>query len=245
VLSYLWKTGYLTANPGAGLGGTAAARGQFSPDRILPAGAVRAIDAWLLARLNRNGQPIAVTRRAAIVATYRFTGIRLDELAWRDGYPRIDADDEGWTLHVKGKGQRVRPIPLPEACVTFLREYRAACGLSGNPPLRENLPVIRGQRRDTLGPSGLYREVRVAFAEMVASVPEADTAARLALQQASPHWLRHLVGRTLVVDANTPLPVAQALLGHQSVATTATYARADTSRLRQVMQENFHLPPGT
>ncbi|MCO4880114.1 tyrosine-type recombinase/integrase [Paraburkholderia caribensis] len=241
VLSYLWRTGYLTANPGAGLGDTAAAREKFAPDRILPAGAVHACDSWLRARLNLDGQPIAVMRRAAIVATYRFTGIRLDELAWHDGYPRVVTGDDGWTLQVRGKGRRERAIPLPAPCVIFLQRYRSACGLPPTPTPRENLPLIRGQRHDALGPSGLYREVRAAFAEMAAAVPPAEATTRLALQEASPHWLRHLVGKTLVVDAHVPLPVAQVLLGHQSVATTAGYARADASQLRHVMQRCFTL----
>ncbi|WP_433695424.1 tyrosine-type recombinase/integrase [Paraburkholderia phenoliruptrix] len=244
VLSYLWRTGYLTANPGAGLGDAAAAREKFAPDRILPAGAVRACDDWLRARLNADGQPLAVTRRAAIVATYRFTGIRLDELAWHDGYPRLATSDEGWTLQVRGKGHRERAVPVPGPCVILLQRYRSACGLPPDPAPRENLPLIRGQRRDALGPSGLYREVRVAFAEMAAAVPPAEVATRLALQEASPHWLRHLVGKTLVVDAHVPLPVAQVLLGHRSVATTAGYARADASELRNVMQRCFTLTPG-
>jgi site-specific recombinase XerD len=242
LLGYLWKTGYLVTNVAAGLSAGANTRTGFSARRILPDAAVRAIDRWLLDRL-QPGQPLAPTRRAAIVALYRLTGVRLDELPQRDGYPRIVTGDEGWTLHVRGKGQRLREIPLPETCVAFLRHYRMACGLPADPPLHENLPLIHGQRSESpgLGPSGLYREVRAAFAEMAASLPEAEAAARLALQRASPHWLRHLVGRTLVIDANTPLPVAQVLLGHTSVATTATYARADTSRLRQVMQETFCL----
>ncbi|MEM5367208.1 phage integrase N-terminal SAM-like domain-containing protein [Paraburkholderia azotifigens] len=116
LFGYLLRTGYLISNPAAELGDTAAIRARFSPGRVLPPGAVRACDAWLKARLDRMEHPPDVLRRAAIVAIYRFTGIRLDELAWDGGFPRLRVDSGGWTLIVLGKGQKERPIPLPDVC---------------------------------------------------------------------------------------------------------------------------------
>ncbi|MEM5367206.1 tyrosine-type recombinase/integrase [Paraburkholderia azotifigens] len=101
--------------------------------------------------------------------------------------------------------------------------------------------MILGRRNGALGAKGLYRQVKIAFDEMARSVPSSDPSTRRSLRRASPHWLRHLVGKTLVVDNKIPLPVAQALLGHASVATTAAYARADLSELRTVMQQSFRL----
>ncbi|WP_321959675.1 tyrosine-type recombinase/integrase [Paraburkholderia sp. J69-1] len=239
LFSFLWKTGYLVSNVVAGLSSGSHTRTGFSVDRILPDAAVRAIDRWLRDHLSESGQAPAVARRAAIVALYRFTGVRLDELPWRDGYPRVVAGDEGWTLLVRGKGQRLREIPLPSTCVAFLRQYRVSLGLPVVPQANETGPLIHGQRKDTLGASGMYRQVRAAFVEIAGSLPETEVSARLALERASPHWMRHLVGRTLVVDASVPLPIAQLVLGHASVETTATYARADISRVRQSMQLAF------
>ncbi|WP_282183691.1 tyrosine-type recombinase/integrase [Herbaspirillum sp. ST 5-3] len=48
-----------------------------------------------------------------------------------------------------------------------------------------------------------------------------------ARRAASPHWLRHAYAKTLVVEHKVPLPVAQALLGHAPVQTTAAYAKTD------------------
>ena len=242
LFNFLWKTGYLVTNPAAGLSSGTHTRTGFSADRVLPDAAVRAIDRWLLAQLSGSGQAPAVARRAAIVALYRFSGARLDELHWRDGYPRIIAGDDGWALHIRGKGQRFREVPLPSTCVAFVRQYRVARGLPADPPVHEKLPLIHGQRKETLGASGLYREVRAAFGEIAASLPATEVGARLALERASPHWLRHVVGRTLAVDAKTPLPIVQLVLGHASVETTATYARADTTRVRQAMESAFGPP---
>lgn len=80
-------------------------------------------------------------------------------------------------------------------------------------------------RERALGASGLYDEVRAVFALAAARLLIGDTAMRAALEAASTHWLRHGYAHTLVVDHGVPLPVAQVLLGHASVQTTAAYAR--------------------
>lgn len=238
---FLSSTGYLTSNPCARLGDTAAARAGFRPERILPAAAVGAIDRWLRERIGGTGNRTDVARRAAILATYRFTGVRLDELATQDGYPRLSADSGGWTLTVMGKGRKKRSIPLPEICTIFLKQYRAAYGLPATPLPGEAAALIRGKRGAGLGASGLYREVKAAFREIASAMPEGSTAARLVLESASPHWLRHLVGKTLVIDKKVPLPMAAALLGHGSVVTTAGYSQTDLSELREIMQGSFPL----
>lgn len=50
------------------------------------------------------------------------------------------------------------------------------------------------------------------------------------LATASPHALRHPWG-TLAVEEGMPLDVAQAIMGHQSPATTAVYVQAKTKRI--------------
>ncbi|WP_322787271.1 tyrosine-type recombinase/integrase [Paraburkholderia heleia] len=87
------------------------------------------------------------------------------------------------------------------------------------------LPLIHGAPGRALGASGLYDEVPAVFALAAARLPFQETGMRAALEAASTHWLRHGYARTLVVDNRVPLPVAQALLGHASVLTTAAYAR--------------------
>lgn len=43
----------------------------------------------------------------------------------------------------------------------------------------------------------------------------------------------------MIVDHQVPLPVAQALLGHASVQTTAAYAKTDLSQLRAFVEGTF------
>ncbi|WP_028221934.1 tyrosine-type recombinase/integrase [Paraburkholderia oxyphila] len=236
------RTGYLTVNPAEGLAAGRRARMTWTPVRFLPATALAHCDAIAAADAPENVPATVWARRRAIWALYRFAGIRLAELVWHEALalPRIDVDEaRQWTLHVVGKGSKQRAIPLPSTCLPALRAYRCLRGLPADPPPGERLPLIHSERGRALGASGLYDEVRAVFALAAARLPSQETAMRAALDAASTHWLRHGYARTLVVDNRVPLPVAQALLGHASVQTTAAYARTDTTQLRAFVEESF------
>ncbi|WP_201703952.1 tyrosine-type recombinase/integrase [Paraburkholderia kirstenboschensis] len=70
-------------------------------------------------------------------------------------------------------------------------------------------------------------------------MPPHDPATRALFYAASTHWLRQGYARTLAVDRAVPLPVAQTLLGHASVQTTAAYARTDLAQLREFVEGSF------
>ncbi|NVI04477.1 tyrosine-type recombinase/integrase [Paraburkholderia youngii] len=236
------RTGYLTVNPAEGLAAGRRARMTWTPVRFLPAAALAHCDAVAGGDAPTDIPSAVWARRRAIWTLYRFAGVRLAELEWHEdlALPHIDVDEaRQWTLHVLGKGHRPRAIPLPAACLPALRAYRRAVGLPANPPADERLPLIHSERGRALGVSGLYDEVRAVFALAAMRVPSEDSAMRAALARASTHWLRHGYARTLVVDHRVPLPVAQALLGHASVQTTAAYARADISQLRAFVEGSF------
>ncbi|TGP39700.1 integrase [bacterium M00.F.Ca.ET.228.01.1.1] len=238
---YLLGTGYMTVNPAAELGQGATDRTGDRPRRFLPPAASAALDRWLDAAAT-SAPSLASVRRAAIVALYRWTGARLDELAHRDGYPRLRVDEDGWTLEVRGKGQKLREIPLPEACAPFIERYRVARGLPSVPSSAESLPLVQGRGGRPLGRSGLYAEVKAALREICSTLPATESASRSALQMASPHWLRHSYAHTLVVQQGVPLPVVQVLLGHASVQTAASYASTDLSEARRFVAQSFTLP---
>jgi site-specific recombinase XerD len=140
---------------------------------------------------------------------------------------------------VTGKGGRRRAIPLPQVCLPALRRYRQLRGLPATPPPVEQLPVIHSGKRDALGHSGLYDEVKAVLAAAQQRVAPGDVATLALLRAASTHWLRHGYARTLVVDHAVPLPVAQQLLGHASVQTTAAYARTDLTQARAFVEGSF------
>jgi integrase/recombinase XerC len=243
---YAWwhRTGYLSINPAEGLAAGRRARMTWTPVRFLSAAALAHCDAVAAGEAPGDVPSIVWARRRAIWVLYRFAGVRLAELVWNEerALPRIELDEaRQWTLHVTGKGNKLRAIPLPSTCLPALRDYRRARGLTADPPPGEHLPLIHSERGRALGASGLYDEVRAVFALGAARLPPGESALRTALEGASTHWLRHGYARTLVVDHRVPLPVAQALLGHASVQTTAAYARTDDTQLRAFVEGSFPL----
>jgi site-specific recombinase XerD len=259
---YWQKTGYLVVNPAVELSGDGAARMTWTPARILPARLLMLGDAVTAGECQSKVSPLVWARRCAIWSLYRFAGVRLAELEWSaaHGLPRLSVDTEAataaapatptgdalsartaerWTLHVRGKGGKLRAIPLPSRCVPVLRDYRVLRGLPAEPAPFESVPLIHSEKRDALGHSGLYDEVKAVLQAAEAHVPPGDAATRALLHAASTHWLRHGYARTLVVDHAVPLPVAQTLLGHASVQTTAAYARTDLTQLRDFVEGSF------
>jgi len=238
---YWFDTGYLIANPASGLVTGTQARVGFSPRRCLPTTALAACDV-AMAAVSTDVDDLAILRRRVIWVLYRYGGVRLAELAWtiESNLPCVEAGDGGqWTLHVLGKGDKPRVIPLPAMAVAPLRAYRVARGLPPEPAAHEVLPLIHGFKGGSLQDGGLYAEVKAIFAAAAANLDSSDPARDILLRAASPHWLRHAYARALVVDHQAPLPVTQALLGHASVQTTAAYAKTDLSQLRTFVENCF------
>jgi integrase/recombinase XerC len=236
------RTGYLTVNPAEGLAAGRQARMAWTPVRFLSAAALSHCDTLMAGDPPGNMPPAIWARRRAIWSLYRFSGVRLAELVWDEARatPWIAVDEaRQWTLHVTGKGGKPRAVPLPSVCLPAVRAYRHLRALPDAPRAGERLPLIHSERGRALGPSGLYDEVQAVFALAVEKLPPADGAMRAALEAASTHWLRHGYARTLVVDHRVPLPVAQTLLGHASVQTTAAYARTGQSETRAFVEGSF------
>jgi hypothetical protein len=163
---YWLRTGYLIANPAADLSGGGAARAAWTPKRIMPAGVIALCDTVIAGTSPAGLAPPVWARRCAIWSLYRYGGVRLAELVWSEslGLPRLDVDAGGnWTLHVLGKGNKLRAIPLPAVCLPPLRAYRLSRGLTPEPGAFERLPPIHSEKRDALGASGLYDEVKAVF----------------------------------------------------------------------------------
>ncbi|MFP3554623.1 tyrosine-type recombinase/integrase [Paraburkholderia sp. SIMBA_049] len=264
---YWQKTGYLVVNPAVELAGDGGARMTWTPARILPARVLALCDTVTAGDRPPDVSPLVWARRCTIWSLYRFAGVRLAELEWsaEQGLPRLSVDhdvrpqvnpptgttapratvappaDPAWTLHVRGKGGKLRAIPLPSCCAPLLRAYRLARGLPAEPAPFESVPLVHSEKRDALGHSGLYDEVKAVLQAAEAQVPPGDAATRALIHAASTHWLRHGYARTLVVDHAVPLPVAQTLLGHASVQTTAAYARTDLTQLRDFVEGSFPL----
>ena len=126
---YWTETGYLTANPAAGLVRGGRSRASFAPQRMLPSILLAACDAWVDEAV-AVGDSLVSARRRAIWALYRYAGVRLVELVWSDEaqLPKLDVLPARWAQCVacvrrrQASGQAVQRFRVRVACASCMRK---------------------------------------------------------------------------------------------------------------------------
>jgi integrase len=154
--SWLVKAGYVTANPfagvqvasgltGVGMGSTdsedkaglerARERRGSVLNRVLPLEAVDAIDRYL-DKVPEEKDRAFHARARFIFKFASMTGLRISEMAAarRDAMVYVEPDPKngvqgGWILHVLGKRDKHREVPLPHALIVELLAYMTHRGL--------------------------------------------------------------------------------------------------------------------
>lgn len=147
--------------------------------------------------------PLARRNGAILELTYS-CGLRSAEVV---GLRLADVDFDQETVHVLGKGDKERVVPLGEraayAVAAYLRDARPALARGANDAL---FLSVRGRSLDT---STLRRLMQ------------------------NPHRLRHAYA-THLIEGGADLRTIQELLGHASLSTTQIYSHVDARRLRRV-----------
>jgi site-specific recombinase XerD len=152
-------------------------------------------------------------RDRAIVETLYATGLRISELAsLRVG------ETEGDTVTVRGKGGKVRVVPLGRPAQRALRAYldQARRALHERGPGTSSLFV--GSRGGPMGPRSLRRVVHSHLATF-------------------PHALRHSFA-THLLEGGADLRTVQDLLGHTDLATTQIYTAVTRKHLRGMYDQS-------
>ncbi len=160
------------------------------------------------------------------------TGMRLAELAAAQlGWLRHKQPDDGeraWSIMVLGRRNKWREVPLPDAAVDAVRQYLQTRDLCkdplANPP--ETPLIAKLNLEAPLTAARIYEVLVTGFTRCAADVAANDRRAADTISAASTHWLRHTCGSHSVARGVSQ-HVLQANLGHESVATTSIYVRAE------------------
>jgi len=158
-------------------------------------------------------------RDRAILELFYACGLRLSELA---GLPLRDVSLEESAVRVRGKGAKVRLVPLGRRAIERILAYL---------PVRNSGPVLD----DTLFLSKRGR--RMGRVYVWAIVKRAARAAQIRIN-VTPHMLRHSFA-THLLDHGADLRAVQEMLGHADIATTQIYTHVSVERLKQAHQQ-FH-----
>jgi integrase/recombinase XerC len=153
-------------------------------------------------------------RDRAVLALLWGCGLRIGEALALD---RGDVGDDPQAVRelvVRGKGGRVRRVPVLAAVAAGLARAVATCP-HPQPPGAPLFLGVKGRRLDASVVRGAMRRWRRAL-----GLPESAT----------PHALRHSFASHLL-DGGADLRSVQELLGHASLSTTQIYTRVETGRL--------------
>ncbi len=152
-------------------------------------------------------------RDTAVVTLLYGCGLRISEALGLTGaaYPLADV------IRIKGKGGKVRLVPVLPAAQNAVARYVALCPFD----LSAHDALFRGAKGGPLN------------ARLIALVME-KTRTQMGLPAtATPHALRHSFA-THLLAAGGDLRAIQELLGHASLSTTQAYTAVDAARLMDV-----------
>ena len=156
-------------------------------------------------------------RNALIIALFYTCGIRLAELQGMR-FGNISADRA--TLHIRGKGDKHRIIPiLPELGERIERYAGLLRGL--NISTSAEAPLIVSPQGEPLSRSTIQRVVK-------AKLSEANVQGKK-----SPHILRHTFA-THLLNKDADMRDIQELMGHASLKTTQCYTHNSIAQLQEV-----------
>jgi integrase/recombinase XerD len=133
-----------------------------------------------------------------------------------------DVELDAGILTCKGKGSKTRKIPIGTSAVEWLKSYLA---------LRRKKEKVEVQNLFvTFSGRPLNRQIIFLFIK--------EYAAKIGLQDVSPHTLRHSFA-THLVQNSADIRSVQQMLGHADISTTQIYTHITDAHLRKTY-EKFH-----
>lgn len=159
-----------------------------------------------------------------IISILYNTGIRRSELI---GLKRGSVDLSRRVLRVRGKGDKIREIPLLPSFCEEISLYLQSQDSLKCADLSPDAPLLQTEKGNALYPVFVERVVKKELGDVEGIGG-----------RKSPHVLRHTLA-TELLDNGADLFSIKELLGHSSLAATQVYTHNSAERLRKVY-ENAH-----
>ncbi len=160
-------------------------------------------------------------RNRTIIEFLFSCGLRVSELCQLK-FSDISIEDK--YLHIHGKGNKHRLVPISESAISELEIY-----------LSYPRNCIQKGQEDFVF---LSKRGKAISRNMVFLIIKEAVAAAGIDKSISPHSLRHSFA-TALLEGGANLQAIQMMLGHEDIATTEIYTHIEQSRLRSQI-ENFH-----
>jgi len=168
-------------------------------------------------------RPLGIRDRALLEMMYG-SGLRVSETV---GLRTRDVDLRERVVHVRGKGEKIRWVPMTEPARMWLRRY-----------LREVRPDLAVRARTDRGSLFLNRRGGTLSRVWVWKMLQRYAWRAGIRPPLHPHMLRHSFA-THLLSRGMDLRTLQMLLGHASLSTTQVYTHLDLTTLRRNV-DRFH-----
>lgn len=156
-------------------------------------------------------------RNKAIIETLFSCGLRVSELV---GMKISNLFFEEGFIKVEGKGSKQRLVPISEKAIHEIGLYFTDRNLWGVPDEFQDFVFVSRRRKKPL--------TRVMVFLMIK-----DLVSKAGIKKTvSPHTFRHSFATSLL-EGGANLRAIQAMLGHESIATTQIYTHIENTRLRE------------
>lgn len=181
-------------------------------------------------------QPDTVTRQGrrdhALLVLLYDSAARVQELA--DLNVRDIRLEDPSTITLRGKGRKIRIVPISTKTASILDQYLTEKGWLGTTASLD-FPIFVNSRKAKLSRAGvgyiLNKHVEAARKVNGGVIP----------QTVSPHSLRHSKAIHLL-RSGVPLIYIRDFLGHASVTTTEIYAKVDAEEKRKALECAYEIP---
>ncbi|MFN8339721.1 MAG: tyrosine-type recombinase/integrase [Saprospiraceae bacterium] len=163
--------------------------------------------------VNINDNEYEVCRDAFIIELLYSTGIRRAELV---GLLLSDFNVERQEVRVKGKGNKIRSIPLTEGILASFQKY-----------VNERDLVNVNFSSQLL----LTKDGKPIYPRLVHTIVAQKLASVTTLSKKSPHVLRHSFA-THMLDRGADINAIKEILGHANLAATQVYTHSSIAKLK-------------
>jgi len=164
-------------------------------------------------------------RNHVMIALAYVCGVRVSELV---ELTRSNINFHDRLLHVSGKGEKERIVPLPESMCELLQTYLQ----QAQPYLFKNMTIDSDYLFPTLYADQIKPMTRQGFWTILKDITKK---AHLP-ESVSPHVLRHSVATHLLKEGAN-LRLLQMALGHEQLETVQVYTHIEVSHLRKLYDE--------
>ncbi|GAB5456193.1 MAG: tyrosine recombinase XerC [Henriciella sp.] len=158
-------------------------------------------------------EPWIAARDVAALSLMYGAGLRISEALELSGDMKAAPE----RLRIKGKGGKVRIVPIIPAVRDAIRAYAGLCPYA----LNAQTPLFYGARGKRLQAPILRKQVQILRGALGLT------------ESATPHALRHSFATHLLAHG-ADLRAIQTLLGHASLSTTQVYTGVEAGHLRKV-----------